>query len=500
MGIAINQSPKPANHQGFGSEIALTLVVLSLSFLPQQNLCAGDPLHAGPLFDDFSLTLEPGHRAEAAGPFYYQEQTVDSQTWALPPLFALARYTNIQSCEFTLAYPIMSYVRYGEQYRWHFFQLLSFAGGPSQTETNRNRFTLFPIYFQQRSSDPSQNYTAYGPFYGHLQSRLFRDEITYVMFPFYSETRKRDVITDNYLFPLVHVRHGDGLNGWQAWPLAGHEHKDVTTRTNRFQEAEMVPGHDRFFLLWPFFFNERAGIGTTNLEKQYGVLPAFSVTRSPQRDATTVVWPLFSYVEDREQKYHEWDLPWLLVEFARGEGKYTSRVWPFYSHSYSSNQISDFCCWPIYHFTRVQSAPLDRRHTRILYFLYSDVNELDTEHGTSRQRSSFWPFYTASLDAKGNRRLQVLSILEPFLPESRSIAREYAPVYSLWRSEANARTGASSQSLLWNLYRRETTPQSRRCSFLFGLWQSESGPTGHRAKLFYVPLGKRPVSPPPPTH
>ena len=64
------------------------------------------------------------------------------------------------------------------------------------------RFTLFPLYFQQRSPDPNENYTALVPFYGHLKNRLFRDEIFFVMFPIYSETRKRDVVTDNYLYPV----------------------------------------------------------------------------------------------------------------------------------------------------------------------------------------------------------------------------------------------------------------------------------------------------------
>ena len=123
-------------------------------------------------------------------------------------------------------------------------------------------FTLFPIYFQQRSPDPKENYTALVPFYGHLKNRLFRDEIFFVMFPIYSETRKRDVVTDNYLYPFFDLRHGDGLRGWQFWPLVGTEHKDVTTQTNGFGEIETIAGHDKFFALWPIHFYQNTGIGT----------------------------------------------------------------------------------------------------------------------------------------------------------------------------------------------------------------------------------------------
>jgi hypothetical protein len=59
----------------------------------------------------------------------------------------------------------------------------------------------------------------------------------------------------------------------------------------------------------------------------------------------------------------------------------------------------------------------------------------------------------------------------------------------LWRSEKNAHTQASSQSLLWNLYRRDSSPESKKCSLLFGLFQYQSSPTGTRWRVFYIPFG-----------
>src|SRR5256885_8642599 len=70
---------------------------------------------------------------------------------------------------------------YTTLFRSQIFQLLNFSGGPTQLENTRDRFSLFPLYLQQRSSDPSQNYTAVVPFYGHLKNRFFRDEIFFVM-------------------------------------------------------------------------------------------------------------------------------------------------------------------------------------------------------------------------------------------------------------------------------------------------------------------------------
>src|SRR5687767_1623435 len=96
----------------------------------------------------------------------------------------------------------LTFCRFRERKRFQLLQLLSFAGGQDEGGDFQRRFTLFPIYFQQRSSDPALNYTAFLPFYGNLQNRLFRDEVRFVMFPFYVRTRKKDVVTDNYLLPL----------------------------------------------------------------------------------------------------------------------------------------------------------------------------------------------------------------------------------------------------------------------------------------------------------
>jgi hypothetical protein len=469
----------------------LILLCLSLAVVVLPMVAWADPpLDAGPLYDEFKLTLDSGQRTEAAGPLFYDEQRESQHTWAVPPLLSYTQDPETEFKEFHFLYPIMTYDYFGGQYRWQFCQLLSFAGGTSQTESMRKRFTVFPVYFQQRSSDPSQDYTAFGPFYGHLQHRLMRDEIHYVMFPFYSETRKRDVVTDNYLYPIFHLRHGDGLHGWQFWPLGGAEHKDVTTRTNGFGDVTTIGGRDSFFVLWPLFFNNRNGIGTVNQEWRQASFPAYSLLRSPLRDSTGVLWPFFNFVDDRENKYREWDAPWPLVVFARGEGKTTSRVFPFFSQAHNATVESDFYLWPIYKYNAVHSAPLERRRTRICFYLYSDRTDKNTETSADRRRIDCWPFYVYVRDFAGNRRLQVLAPLEPFLRGSEGIERDWSPLWSLWRSEKNPKTGATSQSLLWNLYRREAAPTGKKCSLLFGLFQYSSGSEGKNMRVFYIPVSR----------
>lgn len=445
----------------------------------------------GPLFQEFQLTLDPGHRTEVLGPLYYDQQRDTVRTRAMPPLWSYTLDEPTDFSEFDLLYPVFTYDRFGSEYRYQLFQLLSYSGGKTQSDTNVSRISLFPIYFQQRSPIPEKNYTAVFPIYGHLKNRFLRDEIKFILFPLYGQSRKGDVVTDNYLYPLFHLRHGDNLSGWQFWPLYGHETKGLTYRTNIWEDVEMIGGHEKRFVLWPIYLNQTAGIGTTNMVHQQALIPFYSKTRSPLRDSTTYLWPFgLTITDDREKKYHEVDMPWPLVVFAHGEGKTTKRVWPFFSQASTPVLESDFYLWPIYKYNRAHADPLDRERTRILLFLYSDMTERNTETGGSLHRVDCWPLFTSRRDFEGNRRLQVLALLEPLIPNNKSIERNYSPVYALWRSERNAKTGAASQSLLWNFYRHESTPQSKKISLLFGLFQYQSTANGRHWRLFYIPMGK----------
>ena len=160
---------------------------------------------------------------------------------------------------------------------------------------------------------------------------------------------------------------------------------------------------------------------------------------------------------------------------------------PFFSRGHNAYLENISYLWPIYKYSHLLSAPLDRTRTRICFFLYSDTKERNTETGAARQRVDCWPLYTWRRDFNGNTRFQVLALLEPYLPNNKSTDRDYSPLWSFWRSERNARTGAASQSLLWNLYRRETTPDCRKSSVLFGLYQERRDAQGKRTRWFFQP-------------
>ncbi len=447
---------------------------------------------AGPLAHEFSLTLSQGTRTEALGPLWnYQEKENETQ-WGVPPVISYRIDRSTDSEEIDFLYPLLSYDRFGMEYRFHIFQLFAIAGGENVGGGTRDRFQIFPFYFQQRSrEDPSRNYTAFLPFYGSMRQKLFRDRIDFVLFPLYVETQKKDVITQNYLLPFFHLRQGDQLRGWQFWPLGGHEEKAAFSRTNRFDQLEVSPGHSKTFGLWPLYSSDRTGVGTDNEGTFVSILPLGAWQRSPMRDSTSYLWPFFSFVDDREKGYKEWSTPWPFVVTSKGKGKTGFRFWPFYGHAKNDSLENTTLLWPLWRGERSKAPAIERERKRALMFLYSDTKEKNVQANKMRRRIDFWPFYTWKREFDGSQRLQALSLVEPFLVSNKSVERNYSSLWSLWRSEHNAKTQESSVSVFWNLYRQETKPASTKRSFLFGLYQCE-GARAHRSyRLFFIPFGKK---------
>jgi hypothetical protein len=212
--------------------------------------------------------------------------------------------------------------------------------------------------------------------------------------------------------------------------------------------------------------------------------------RSPKCDSTTVIWPFFTWIDEREKQYREWQAPWPLVIFARGEGKTTSRVFPLFSLSKNKTLENDSYLWPVYQHKEAHADTLELTRDSVLFYIYSAVTEKNTQTGAEKKSLNMWPFFTWRRDFGGNERLQIFAPVEPAVPNNRGIERNWSPLWSVWRAEDNPKTGAASRSLLWNLYRRDTTTDSKKCSFLFGLFQSQATPEGKTTRLFYMTISK----------
>ena len=441
----------------------------------------------GPILDSFALTLGTGSRLEALGPLYYRQAQEDKRAWGIPPLISYHQDTGVDALEWDILYPLVTYDRFGQEYRFQILQLFSFSGGLNIDSGKRDRFQLFPFYLQQRSQeDPTHNYTSLLPFYGHMRQKFFRDEIRFLAFPAYVETRKRDVVTKNYLLPFYHRRTGLELDGWQIWPFFGTETKSSFSRTNQLEELEISPGHEKRFLLWPFYSEARTGLGTDNPETSLAILPFGAWQRSAKRDSVSYLWPFFNHVTDREKKYEEWAMPWPFIVRSKGAGKNGFRFWPIYGHATNQSLSSETVLWPLWRKTKASTPAYQRERTRGLLMAFSDLKERNLDLAKNRRRIDLWPLWTWKKDWDDEERLQVLAFLEPFLPGNKSIERNWSPIWSIYRLEKEPKTGKQSLSVFWNLYRSEQDDEEgSKKSALFGLFQVNTSKEGQRRIRFF---------------
>ncbi len=468
---------------------------------PTPEKPSGDPSPSpnpwfGPAWSEFDTAFQPGHSVEAVGPLWESTDTDGEHLWRFSPFVVRVTEPALEKVEWNVLYPAMAYRRYGTEWRLHIFQFFGFSGGSTVDEETKRRITIFPIYFRQKSSNPTNDYLAVLPFYGHLHNRLFRSEMRFILAPLYVQTRKPDYVTDNYLVPFFHVRRGPFVNGWQFWPLAGAEHRAVSYRTNVIDELEVVPGYEKKFLLWPFGFSQHLEIGGANPTTNLFVFPFYLRSQSPEQDHLWIA--MFSHRTNRVAKFEEWSYPWPFLGHARGPGKQADRIWPLWGHARGGALESDFFLWPLYVHKRLQSDPLDRERRRILYFGYDDLRQTDTATGRSFRRRELWPLFTWRRELDGRERLQVLAPIEPILGGNVNIERLYSPLWSVWRSESNPKLRIARQSLLWNLWQREQRTNDTRTSLFFGAVQSERTVAGRNWSFFGLGRNRAKGPTPPP--
>jgi len=420
-----------------------------------------------PYILDFTLN----NSYESYGPLAFKQEEESLKRLAIPPFFTVDRNKDLNTMELDSFYPLFGGSRHGEEYRIYFLQVLNWAGGMDDEDKITRRFTFFPFFFHQRSPDPNENYWAILPFYGHVQRRVWRESFEFYMMPLYIKTVRKGATTKNYLAPFFHVRRGDGLKGWQFWPIVCVEDKVVTTTTDDWGDEVLVPGHKDRFYIWPIVLQKDTGIGTDNPSKFFAVLPFYAQTRSPNRDHSIILWPFFNWVDDREQKYKEWSMPYPIVDFARGEGKRTDRIFPFFSYATKGDAESDFILWPAWKRRHYETEAVAYERERLLFYLYSDIERQSKKTGDIDYRTDAFPLFTATIDPSGTYRVVMLSLFEPFFHGSVSVQRNWTPLCSLWTLEENKKDDFLKEAVFWNFYRHEKVVKQKKWSILFGMFQ-----------------------------
>jgi hypothetical protein len=443
--------------------LALLLGLLPVPLRAAQAADAAPaPLNIWPVYDERDDPVDRVHEQSGLGPVVDSQRALDGSTedFAIRPLFHLSKERQLDKLEWEVLYPLMSYSRSGQDWEFQFIHLLNFRAEGSQPKERERRVDFFPFYMSG-TAETGETYHAVLPFGGRiLGGRIFgQDEMDFVMFPLYARFVKFGAETRYLPWPLISWTRGEGRSGFRVVPLYGQDRKEGV--------------FEKRFVLWPIFLHQRTGLDEENPEETLTFFPLYIAQRSKPRDSTTVLWPLFTYTDDREHQYRQWDVAWPLVRIARGEGRTANRFLPFYmleqrvlQHEFLLKEMKSTdlaILFPIYIRNQIEFPDSLKVRDRLFWWLYSD--ERETGRDGSTRRIDAWPLFRYTRDREGRVEFQSLALLEAFMPGNEKVEQSYSPLWALYTYRQNPE-GDAVRSFLWNLVRHEESSAGRSIEIL----------------------------------
>ncbi len=427
-----------------GRKFKITSLILVWLLLPGMSWAAkSEIVTVWPLLDYRRSPAADYTSIHILGPVLKFERKGNERAFALRPLYSRHWDASEGAGTSETLYPIGSGKWSAGAESYQGLHLLQSDFGPTE-QGSENEFTLFPFLFYGKGHAGQESYFAFFPFGGTIREKFGRDEIRFALFPLYSRTRKGRTTHTHALWPILSRTDGENESGWKFWPLAGAAEKEGVYRKG--------------FFLWPVFFSEDLRLDGENPERRRAAFPFYLRQESPRMSSTTVLWPFFSHHLNREKDGEEWNFPWPLLRISRGSYHSGWRVLPFHADERVGATRKRWFLWPVYKIEELHTDVVDRRRDRVLYFLFSHLEEEKVPTGDHLRRVALWPLFTYT-NRNGLKHFRTLALLEPFFPESGGIERNWAPLWSVYQLKRDGR-GNEVSSLFWNLYWKERQGES----------------------------------------
>ena len=165
----------------------------------------------------------------------------------------------------------------------------------------------------------------------------------------------------------------------------------------------------------PSTFRGIPASGAENPARYRADLPFYSLLRSPQRDSTSVLWPFFTWIDDRGAKISRMAGAVSVCGHLRAARARPPRVSGRCSAGRTMTSLeTDYYLWPLYRYDGIHADPLDYGRTRILLYCFVNKKEKNLETGALLHRVDLWPLFTYQQDFNGDQRLQILAPIEPW--------------------------------------------------------------------------------------
>lgn len=419
-----------------------SLIISLLFILPALNVSGEEVLNLGPLLYIDKDEETGAQKIDAFGPFVTYEKSPEGEGYGLRPLFYNFSNYKKDRAGFDFLYPLLTHRTFdGDTKLQLLVYLFYYKSDLRQSGFREREYTLFPFVYGRHAEDSERSFFAVFPLAGKMNHKYGKDEISFFLFPLYLRTKNYGMTNNNVLWPFFGSYSGEGVSGGRFWPLYGHREKE-----DEFKDT---------FALWPVYMNrEKNFYGST--VSSTALLPFYYGVDMPGRKQRTYVWPFFTTVNDTNEGFRRWDMPWPFITYASGSIN-TKRIWPLYSLRKEKDYETGFIMWPLLGYERYQFLEHVRVKRTFGLFIFKEIIETPSKEGGKSGKSvHLWPLFSSRTMPDGESYFRFLSILETFLGENPPRERNWSPFWRLfeWRMDAE---GNQKSSLLWNTIRTERT-------------------------------------------
>ncbi|MGC8872337.1 MAG: hypothetical protein ACP5QC_05625 [Caldimicrobium sp.] len=383
-------------------------------------------------------------RKEFVGPFIYQYKFEDENGTSIRPLVSSVNKIDQKNVYFLS--PLGIYHSDNETSTYKLIPLINRRiDKQPQEEKEGSKWEYFPIFYGKTAQN--ETYGGVFPIYGKFKKRFGREEVTFILWPFYSKVKYEEYTAYNILWPFIRVAksHNDTetkYEGFKFWPFYGH-----------FKEGD----EERKFLLWPFYIKDSYKDDTGNFEEKTWYFPFYGKEKTDLYDKTFYAWPFFQKVCTHDFSYCQIDAPWPFYRCISGKNIYGKRFWPLYGFLKREDSIDTFILWPFYfykedNFKNKNSTYLEREHR----FLFLSKENKIYENGTLSQRTlKIWPLYYSYENHQKNLKIYYFPAILPIYDEG--MERNYGALLKLF--EDYEKEDYQFVKILWGLYRYEKIDQ-----------------------------------------
>jgi hypothetical protein len=491
----------------------LRLLLILLGLLP--SLAAGlraEETNVWPLWVGQTETDAQGdvqnNRWDAAGPFFFHYTSKDGQTsGGFRPVYVESSNSRDQETHAYVLYPLFSYHRNRDGYRWSLFSLINHyeatgaaAKNPTAGKAAPGGFDLWPVYFSRETGNPATSYHAVMPIYGDIKNRFGMDRLTWTLFPIYSQAEKRHVKTTAVLWPVFRTISGEGNHGVTVWPLFGFRSKEGAYREQ--------------FYLWPLIYKDEHALWQEKPDVRFGVLPFYASEQSAKVSSETFVGPFFGYTDRKEPyRYHEVRYFWPFFVQGEGDNISVNRWGPFYTHSIRKGIDKTWVLWPLWRHQEWTESGLKQTRNQVFWFVYHSTVQRSAKNPNlpAAHKTHLWPLFSAWNNGAGQKQIQALSLFGSLFPYNEPLKITYDPLFALYRFDQES-PDDRKHTFLWNFVSWHRSPkekefhvgpvissrsseQTRRIAFGCGLFGFERQTADSGWKPFFFEFKRRNLKP-----